>query len=124
MATATETQTRASIERTEHPYIVRGTRGEPRVEGSRISVSQIFRLYEAGMSAPELVEDFPALSLAEVHDAISYAYDHMDEIEEHEARSTLRAVLRDNDMVFVNHRLIPRARLKPSDVPPGATVYT
>jgi hypothetical protein len=42
----------------------------------------------------------------------------------HRERHKLRHIMRDHDMVLVNSFLIARSRLKPSDIPEGATVYT
>ena len=85
MATETSTAppTRAPIERTEHPHVVKSADtlgGEPRVEDSRIPVRQLFDLFQAGWTIAELVEDFPPLTPAQIHDAISYAHDHHDEM--------------------------------------------
>ena len=129
MATTTPTPTapRAPIERTEHPHVVRSADtlgGEPRVEDSRIPVRQLFELFEAGWSVARIVEDFDDLTPAQVHDAISYAYDHPDEMAHHRERHKLRNVMKRHDMVYVDSRLIFRDRLRPEDVPPGATAYT
>ena len=70
------------------------------------------------------MDDFPPLTLAQIHDAVSYAYDHPDEMEYHEERHWLRTMMRENDLVMENSRLIDHERLRPEDVPPGAVVYT
>jgi uncharacterized protein (DUF433 family) len=127
MATTTEPTQRAPIERTEHPHIVKSADtlgGEPRVEGTRISVLQIRRMFEGGMSVGEIVEGFPDLSPAQIHDALSYAHDHPDEMAFHRERHKIRNVMRDLDWVLVGGRLIPRERLRPEDVPAGVVVYT
>ena len=128
MATTTTTETpRAPIERTEHPHIVKSADtlgGEPRVEDTRFGVRHVLNYAESGMSPAEIAETWPFLSLAQVHDALSYAYDHPDEMAYHRERNKLRNVLKDNDMVYVAGRLILRERLRPEDVPQGATVYT
>jgi hypothetical protein len=64
------------------------------------------------------------LTFAQIYDALSYSYDHPDELAEHRTRLTLRSVLRRADLVYVDGRLIPRAAFKAGDVPPGAKVYT
>lgn len=67
-------------------YIVRtpGTcGGRPRIAGHRIRVQDIVQLHEReGRSADEIVSDFPDLTLAEVYAALSYYFDHRDEIED------------------------------------------
>ena len=77
---ATETQTT----RTEHPHIVvtPGTcGGRPRIDGTRISVEFIARLASDGVTTAKIVESYPQLTLAGVHDALGYYYDHKDEID-------------------------------------------
>ena len=58
---------------------VRG--GKPRVAGTRICVSDVVLWTEQGRSPDEIVADFPQLSLADVHAALAYYYDHRDEID-------------------------------------------
>jgi len=44
-------------------------------------VAIILGCYRRGMSVEEIVQQYPALKPADVHDALAYAYDHLDEIE-------------------------------------------
>jgi uncharacterized protein (DUF433 family) len=121
------TKQRAKIERTEHPHVVKsaGTLGgKARIDDQRISVLQLFQMFEWGMSVDEIIASHPTLTPAQVHDALSYAYDHPGEIAADAERQTLRSVLKRADMVYVEGRLIPRASFKESDVPPGAKAYT
>lgn len=123
----TAMQPPSPIERTEHPHVVKSADtlgGEPRVEGTRIPVRQILRLIEAGETADGIMREFPPLALSQIHDALSYAFDHPDEMAFHEDRHQLRTVMRKHDLVLVNHRLISRGRLSDADVPPGETVCT
>ena len=119
---------RAPIERTEHPHVVKSADtlgGEPRVDGTRMPVRQIYDMAEYGMSAAEIVADFPFLTLAQVHDALSYAYDHSDEMTFHRERHKLRNILREHNLVFYNHELLTPERLAArGPLPPGARVYT
>ncbi len=131
MATTSQTPAKspAPIERTEHPYVIKSADtlgGEPRVEGTRIPVRQIAALFAAGTTVEELVRNYPPLTPAQIHDAISYALDHPEEMAYHEERHSLKSVLRRHNLVFIDktHRLIPRDALRPEDVPPGATAYT
>ena len=96
----------------------------PRVEGTRTSVLQIKWWIESGMTPEDIVEDFPPLTPAQIHDTLSYAYDHPDEMAEHASRHTLRSVLKRADLVYVDGRLVPRFALKESDIALGAEVYT
>ena len=71
-----------AIERTAHPYIVRDSTiygGEPIVEGTRTGVRHIILLFQSGQD-PEEIAVGQYLSLAQVYDAISYFYDHEEEI--------------------------------------------
>jgi len=68
-----------------HPYIERrpGVQGGRAViKGSRFPVSSIVQNYRRGMSVEEILFEFPHLKPAEVHDALSYYYDHRAEIDQ------------------------------------------
>ena len=85
---------------TGHPYVecrpnVQG--GRPVVKGSRFPVSSIIQDYRRGLSVEEILREFPSLSPAEIHDALSYYYyyDHQAEIDQEIAELTnLDAVMR------------------------------
>ena len=69
---------------TVHPYIeskagVNG--GEPIIAGTRITVRLIAGWHRMGQSVDEIVAMYPHLNHAQVHDALSYYYDHKTEIE-------------------------------------------
>jgi uncharacterized protein (DUF433 family) len=55
--------------------------GQPVVTGTRIRVATILAAYRHGLSIEEIVQQYPGLRPADVHDALAYAYDHLDEIE-------------------------------------------
>ena len=55
--------------------------GQPVVSGTRIRVATILTSYRQGMGIEEIVQQFAPLKPADVHDALAYAYDHIDEIE-------------------------------------------
>jgi len=71
--------------RTRHAYITRkkGTcGGKPIIAGTRIKVSQIAIEYERmGMTPDEIVEAHPHLTLPQIHDALSYYYENVREID-------------------------------------------
>jgi uncharacterized protein (DUF433 family) len=117
----------APIERTEHPHVIKskGTLGgKARINDQRFSVLQIFEMHAYGMTVDQVVEDYPTLTHALVHDALSYAYDHADEILADAERQTLRSILKDNDMLYVDGRLVIRATLDQIKIPSGARIYT
>ena len=55
--------------------------GQPVVTGTRIRVGTILSCYRQGMRVEEIVQQYGALRPADVHDALAYAYDHIEEIE-------------------------------------------
>jgi uncharacterized protein (DUF433 family) len=56
--------------------------GKARIAGHRIRVVDVVRWHEhRGMSADEIVSQFPSLTLADVHTALAYYFDHVDEIQ-------------------------------------------
>lgn len=66
--------------KTNHPYIAIDHKlagGQPVVRGSRITVMDIAVRYELmGMSADKIVDEYPHLKLEQIHDALSYYYEH------------------------------------------------
>jgi uncharacterized protein (DUF433 family) len=57
--------------------------GKPRIAGHRIRVEDIAVWHEQqGLSADEIVAQFPQISLADVHAALAYYHDHREEIRE------------------------------------------
>ena len=64
--------------------------GEPRIAGTRIKVRHIVAEYEQqDLSPDEICDLHPGLTLAAVHSAIAYYYEHRDEI--------LEAIRRDEE---------------------------
>lgn len=64
--------------------------GQPRIEGRRISVLQIYEwVNEEGMS-PETVSSEFDVELADVHLALSYYYDNIDDMEDWRERRKTR----------------------------------
>jgi len=56
--------------------------GKPRIDGTRITVSDIVIWAEQGQSPDEMVTEYPQLTLSGVHAALSYYYSHQAEIDE------------------------------------------
>jgi uncharacterized protein (DUF433 family) len=54
--------------------------GRAVVAGTRIRVSVLLTCYRQGMSVDEILQQYPHLRPADVHDALAYAYDHPEEI--------------------------------------------
>jgi uncharacterized protein (DUF433 family) len=56
--------------------------GSPRIVGHRIRVADIVIWHEKrGFSPDQIVDLFPGITLADVHAALAYYFDHSDEIE-------------------------------------------
>jgi uncharacterized protein (DUF433 family) len=61
--------------------------GRPRIAGHRIRVMDIVVLHEQrGLSPDEIVTAYPGLTLADVHAALAYYFDHREDIQEDLAR--------------------------------------
>lgn len=73
-------------EETRHPYVVIDSQikeGTPVIVGTRIKVMDIAIRYEyGGMTPDEIIEQFPHLTLAQIHDALSYYYEHKSGLDE------------------------------------------
>lgn len=67
-----------------HTYIERKKGvcgGEPVIAGTRISVSFIVELERSGYAVDEIVAMYPHITHAQIYDALSYYYDHKEEID-------------------------------------------
>jgi uncharacterized protein (DUF433 family) len=68
-----------------HPYVTQKKGvcgGKPIIAGTRIPVWDIAGWSRKGYSAAKIQEDiYPSLGLAEIYDALSYSYDHKEEID-------------------------------------------
>lgn len=79
--------------KTAHPHISADPEtcgGSPRIEGTRITVRTIvIATFLHGLTPEELLIHYPHLTLAGIHDALSYYFDHRAEVDreiaEHEA---------------------------------------
>jgi uncharacterized protein (DUF433 family) len=73
--------------------------GQAVITNTRIRVSVILGCCRLGMSVKEIVCQYPSLKPADVHDALAYAYDHIDEVEQ--------AIAADNEAAVKNSRYSP-----------------
>ncbi len=79
-----ETLAEYSVVQTAHPHIVRiegHQGGEPMVRSAHVTVRTIIEQTRLGTTTEELLKGYPPITLAEIYDALSYYYDHTDEIE-------------------------------------------
>jgi uncharacterized protein (DUF433 family) len=70
--------------KTEHPHIVRTEGicgGRPRIAGTRITVELVAVFVNEGETVDSLLDSYPHLTRAGVHDALSYYYDHKAELD-------------------------------------------
>jgi len=73
------------VAQTMHPYIVKvegHQGGEPMVRSVQVTVRTIVEQTRLGTTPEEFVQGHPPMTLAEFYDALSYYYDHTDEIEQ------------------------------------------
>jgi len=74
-----------AVEKVMHPYITSRRDycgGHPVIKGTKFPVRSVVNyILRQGFSPEELVREFPHLTLAQVYDALSYYYDHQEEIE-------------------------------------------
>lgn len=79
-----------------HPHIVvrKGyCGGSPVIAGTKFPVRSVVNyVLRQGMAPEELVAEFRHLTLAQIHDALSYYYDHQGEVERDIAANTERSV--------------------------------
>jgi uncharacterized protein (DUF433 family) len=81
---------------TDHPHITKTPGvcgGRPVVGGTRIPVKTLVGYHRMGYTLTEILEGFVGLTAAQLHDALSYYYDHQAEIDADMAADELPAVL-------------------------------
>jgi len=71
--------------KTTHPYVVRCddlASGSPVVSGTKFPVRSIVQyVLRQGLTPEELAREFPQLNLAKIYDALSFYYEHKEEID-------------------------------------------
>ncbi len=69
-----------------HPYVTidpKIKKGTPMIIGTRTKVIDIAIRYElGGMTPDEIIEQFPHLTLTQIHGTLSYYYEHKSELDE------------------------------------------
>ena len=72
-----------------YPHIVKQPGycgGKATIDDTRVRVNNVVWLHKEGHTPAQILESYPDLSLAQVHAALAYYYDHVDEIEVELAR--------------------------------------
>ena len=67
-----------------HPHVVKQANycgGKASIDDTRIRVMNVVFLHKQSKSEAEILETYPDLSRAQVYAALTYYYDHVDEIE-------------------------------------------
>jgi uncharacterized protein (DUF433 family) len=83
------------------------TPGKPRIANHRIKVQDVVIWHEEmGLSPQEIVNRYSMLTLADVHSALAYYYDHQEMIQQHIKEDGALAEALENSI--------------PSKMPPGA----
>lgn len=100
---------------TDYPHVVLNEQGRPQIAGSRMKVQHLAVAHiQHGWSPQELHWQFPDLSLAEIHAALAYYYDHRQELDSQaeESAEWLRQLGRQADpavMQLIRQRKLARA---------------
>ena len=85
-----------------HPYITTDKKirsGEPIISGTGIRVLDVAIRYEImGMSPEDIIMAFPHLNLSQIHDALSYYYEHKNEMDK-----AWKAAIKDVDVLKKIH---------------------
>ena len=113
MASRTQQIRGAKPTRHDHPYVERRAGvcgGEPVIVGTRFPVrSVVTSIYRLGMTPEEMVEAWPYLTLAHIHDALSFYHDHRGMIDRAIRENRETAVRRIATDLAANRK--PRRRL-------------
>lgn len=82
--------------------------GKPRIAGHRITVQNIVIWHErVGMTPDEIVAIYPQLTLADVHAALAYFWDHHDQIRAQiEADESFADSLRESNPSLMSQKLL------------------
>ncbi len=73
-----------SLPEIEHHYIERNKsiyEGKPVIKGTRVPVASLVNHYRSGMDIEEILDGYPNITPAQFFDALSYYFDHKDEID-------------------------------------------
>jgi uncharacterized protein (DUF433 family) len=72
---------------TEYPYILWNIDKDlPCISGTRLRVQDVVEHFQAGRTLDDIIEAYPSYSRAEILSALTYYYDHQQEMDESIAR--------------------------------------
>jgi uncharacterized protein (DUF433 family) len=73
----------SQVQQSTHIELRSGVRGERAfIAGHRVRVQDVVLWNEEGLSADEIVTRVPSITLADVHAALVYYYDHREEVDQ------------------------------------------
>ena len=93
----------ASKKRVAHPYIERKRGvcgGRPVIKGTRFPVSSVVIHYHRGLTAEDILRDFPQLTPTQVYGALAYYFDYQGEIDAEIEQIRLQERRLDQDASF------------------------
>lgn len=97
---------RVALKKTEHPHIARHPKicgGSPVIRGTRITVRLLATLARCGETPEGILQAYPHLTLAQIHDALSYYFDHRQEIAQEIEDEKLAAVMQRLNLALLPH---------------------
>jgi uncharacterized protein (DUF433 family) len=71
-------------------YVFQTPEGAWRIQGSRMSLDSLVHAYWEGLSPEAIVDDFPTLSLEQIHGAIAFYLKHRQDIDQYMANQENR----------------------------------
>ncbi len=74
----------ASAAQIAYPHVVKEAGycgGKAAIDDTRVRVADVVHLHRRGATPEQILVQYPDLSLAQVHSALGYYYDHRDEID-------------------------------------------
>jgi uncharacterized protein (DUF433 family) len=73
--------------------------GRLRIDGTRMTVNQIVTLYRQGLSAEQIVEQYPQRTIGEIYTVLAWYHEHREEFD-----AELAAEAAEEDAIIEAHR--------------------
>lgn len=64
-----------------YPHLVVDEQGQLKIEATRLKVRLLVEAHNSGLSPEQLRDEFDFLTLAQIHSALAYYYDHQSEVD-------------------------------------------
>ena len=80
------------------------------IEGTRITVRHIVVMLQSGDSVDDILQVYPHLKSAQVHDAIRYYHDYSNEIEREIKENRIENVLKEYDAIMDERGIVHLTR--------------